>query len=66
MVAVDAAGLGGWRLLEDLLFDVRHVAGDDRAENPGELVRGGSDPFGLAQSSFHPTTTLAKLVLAVA
>ena len=53
-------------MLEGFRFLVGHAAGDDQVENPGELVRRGSDPFGHSQPTFHPTTILAEPVLAVA
>jgi hypothetical protein len=62
----DAAGLNGQGLLKGFRFSVGHAARDDPGENPRELARHGSDPFGHSQPTFHPTTILAKLVLAVA
>jgi hypothetical protein len=60
-----AAGLNGRGLLKGFRFVVGHAAHDDRGENPRELARHDSDPFGHSQPTFHPTTILAELVLAV-
>ena len=62
----DAAGLNGRGLLKGFRFSVDHAAHDDRGENPRELARHGGNPFGHSQPTFHPTTILAVLVLAIA
>ena len=66
MEVEDAAGWSGRGLLKGFRYAVGHAAHDDRGENPRELARHGCDPFGHSQPTFHPTTILAELVLAVA